>query len=95
MRIKNVFDELDNQKFDLNEEGYAFDFVMVDRDGVPYHTGIGDSSQMSLMSLICLCDLFRTGGDGDIEKFAESVKRQLIRFNNELYDGFIVPIAKS
>lgn len=95
MNIKRAYDELDSQKFQLFEDGYAFDMVMIDTDGMPHHASIGDGQQMSLMCLISLCDLFRTAGNGNIEDFAESVKRQLIRFNNEMYDGFIQQNPKS
>lgn len=95
MNIKTAFKELDSQKFQLLEDGYAFDMVMIDTNGMPHHTGIGDTQLMSLMCLISLCDLFRAAGSGNIEDFAESVKTQLIRFNNEMYDGFIQPNPKS
>lgn len=94
MNIKTTFDNLDKNKYDTLQHGYAFDYVLIDRDGTPYHTGIGTSEQMSLMSLISICDLYKYGASGQvsIEDFAESVKQGIIHFYHE-HSEFMQPIG--
>lgn len=89
MNLKQEYDKVDRAKFDLMEDGYAFDFSVIDQRGQLHHCGIGDAGQMSLMCLISLCDLFHNGGTGTVEDFADSVRDTMVRFYKEQYPGYI------
>ena len=93
MNLKSELEKIDQAKYDLLKQGYAFDLAIFDKDGVPYHTAVGSAGELSLLSIISLIDLFKYGGDGDgFEDFAESVKQRLIQFYQEHRD-FFVPVG--
>ena len=80
--LTKIFTRLDKAKFDLLDKGYTFDFMLIDRNNDYMHTGIGTGENMSRIALINLYDLFnvRTDKSVNIEQYAESVKRNLIKF---------------
>lgn len=96
MDLMDLLGKLDAEKYDLLGTGYAFDLVIIDKDGSPYHVGIGTAEQMAIMNMIKLTDMY-TGAAKKavgIEEFAEGVKKSLIRFYDEYKDdleGMVVP----
>ena len=88
MNVKTVYENLDKNKYDILNHGYAFDLVIIDRDGTPYHSCVGTAEQVTLMDLISITDLYKYAAKGEvnIEDYAESVKESIIRFYNEHRD---------
>lgn len=70
---------LDQNKYDLLEKGAVFDFAAILPDGTELHTGIGSGEMMCRLVLLRASDLFRaTEGKVSVERFAESMKQNLI-----------------
>ena len=89
--LVGIFNKLDENKFDIQKNGLAFDLVIIDEKGHGQHSCIGLPEQVSIMSLVSLADLYIESSypDVSVEDYAESVKQKLIRFIKH-YSEYVV-----
>lgn len=92
--LVSIYNELDENKFDIQKKGQAFELVIIDEKGLVQHTCIGHPLQMSGMLLAALTDLYKASAypDVSVEDYAESVKKKLIGFI-KYYGELVVPTA--